>query len=169
MAKTFSEAKQTVDEAYKSLSTISDEMVKKYTKNIDDTIKEIENNVEKLTNNELRNYILKLSCLAYSLGDLAEHSDLKKDCANAIAKETNAREFNLAAGTVETKKNVAILNSNHEQATQIIYSNVADMFKTKLNSVYRVIDSLKNILISRNAEAKLQNISNMPTVEQDQF
>ena len=112
---------------------------------------------------------MKLSCLAYSLGDYAEHSDLKKDCASAIAKETNAREFNLAAGTVETKKNVAILNSNHEQAHQIIYSNVADSFKTKLNSAYRVIDSLKNILISRNAEAKLQNIGNMPTVEQDQF
>ena len=169
MAKTFSEAKQEVDNLYKDLSEVADSIVNKYTDDITKLIKKIENDVEKMTNQEIRMYTLKLSSLAYSLGDLVEHADLKRDCANALVKETNAREFNLAAGTVDTKKNVALLNSSNEQAVSMLYNTVADLLKTKLNSVYRVVDSLKNVLISRNAEAKLQNMSNMPTVEQDQF
>ena len=169
MAKTFSEARQGVDELYKSLTQVADDIVNKHTKDIDKLIKEIENNVEKLDNKDIRMYTLKLSSLAYSLGDLVEHADLKRDCAIALAKEANAKEFNLAAGTVDTKKNVALINSSQEQAVSMLYNTVADLFKTKLNSVYRVVDSLKNVLISRNAEAKLQSMSNMPTVEEEQF
>jgi len=169
MAKTFLEAKKEVDDLYKSLNQVADDIVNKHTSEISRIIKEIENNVEKMSNHEIRMYTLKLSSLAYSLGDLVEHADLKRDCANALVKETSAREFNLAAGTVDTKKNVALLNSSNEQAVSMLYNTVADLLKTRLNSVYRVVDSLKNVLISRNAEAKLQNMSNMPTVEQDQF
>ena len=169
MFKYFLDAKVSVDEMYKSLTKVADDIVSKHTKDIDKIVKEIENNVEKLDNKEIRMYTLKLSSLAYSLGDLVEHADLKRDCANALVKETSAKEFNLAAGTVDTKKNVALLNSSQEQAVSMLYNTVADLFKTKLNSVYRVVDSLKNVLISRNAEAILQNMSNMPTVEEEQF
>ena len=155
MAKTFSEAKQSVDDTYKSLTQVADDIVKKNTDKIDKIIKDIENNVEKLTNDELRNYTIKLATLAYSLGDLVEHADLKRECANALMKETNAREFSLAAGTVDTKKGQALLNTSQEQAVALLYDLIANLFKTKLVQTQRVIDSLKNTLISRNAEAKL--------------
>lgn len=155
MAKTFSEAKASVDDMYKSLTQIADDIVKKNTEKVDRIIKDVENNVEKLTNNDLRNYTLKLATLAYSLGDLVEHADLKRECANALMKETNAREFSLAAGTVDTKKSQALLNTNQEQAVSLLYDLIANLLKSKLVQTQRVIDSLKNTLISRNAEAKL--------------
>ena len=162
MAKSFSEAKQGVDEMYKSITEVADGITKNHTKKIDALIKEIENNVEKLDNNDIRNYILKLASLAYSLGDLVEHADLKRDCADALMKETNAREFSLAAGTVDTKKSQALLNSSQEQAVSLLYNLIANSLKSKLVQTQRVIDSLKNTLISRNAEAKLQmGISNI--------
>ena len=169
MAKTFSEARQGVDELYKSLTQVADDIVKKHTSEIDKTVNHIQENIEKLSNSDLQTNIMKLSCMAYQLGDLAEHADLKRDCANALAKENNAKEFNLAAGTVDTKKNVALLNSSQEQAVNMLYNTVSDLFKTKLSSTYRVVDSLKNVLISRNAEAKLQNANvNAQSGEQEE-
>lgn len=170
MAKTFSEAKQNVDEMYKSLTQIADDIVKKNTEKADKIIKDIENNVEKLTNEELRNYTLKLASLAYSLGDLVEHADLKRECANALMKETNAREFSIAAGTVDTKKSTALLNTSQEQAVALLYDLIANSLKSKLVQTQRVIDSLKNTLISRNAEAKLNaNIKNIGFDDDDKF
>lgn len=157
MSRTFKEAQKEVNDLYKSLSQIADDIVKKNTDNINAVIKEIENNVENLSNNDLRKYTIKLAAMAYALGDKVEHADFKRDCANALLKETNAREFNLAAGPVATKQNVALLNTSQEQAVNILYNMVADTMKTKLQLTNRMLDSIKNVLISRNAEAKIQN------------
>lgn len=157
MAKTFKEAQKDVNEMYRSLTQIADDIIKKNTADIDKLVKHIENNVENLNNNDLRMYTLKLAAMAYALGDKVEHADLKRDCANALLKETNAKEFNLAAGPVATKQNVALLNTSQEVAVNILYNMVADSMKSKLQMTNRMLDSIKNVLISRNAEAKIQN------------
>ena len=157
MARTFDEAKKDVNDMYNNLMRIADDIIKKNTDNIEKEIKHIENNVENLTNDDLRRYTLKLAAMAYALGDKVEHADFKRDCANALLKETNAREFNLAAGPVATKQNVALLNTSQETAVNILYNMVADTMKSKLQLTNRMLDSIKNVLISRNAEAKLQN------------
>ena len=157
MARTFNEAQKDVNDMYKALTQISDDIIRKNTDNIEKTIKEIENNVESLTNDDLRKYTLKLASMAYALGDKVEHADFKRDCANALLKETNAKEFNLAAGPVATKQNVALLNTSQEMAVNLLYNMVADSLKTKLQLTNRMLDSIKNVLISRNAEAKIQN------------
>ena len=157
MARTFTEAQKDVNDMYKALTQISDDIIRKNTDNIEKTIKEIENNVESLTNDDLRKYTLKLASMAYALGDKVEHADFKRDCANALLKETNAKEFNLAAGPVATKQNVALLNTSQEMAVNLLYNMVADSLKTKLQLTNRMLDSIKNVLISRNAEAKIQN------------
>ena len=157
MARTFNEAQKDVNDMYKALTQISDDIIRKNTDNIEKTIKEIENNVENLTNDDLRKYTLKLASMAYALGDKVEHADFKRDCANALLKETTAKEFNMAAGPVATKQNVALLNTSQETAVNLLYNMVADSLKTKLQLTNRMLDSIKNVLISRNAEAKIQN------------
>lgn len=157
MAKTFNEAQKDVNELYKNLSQVADDIIKKNTDNISVVMKEIENNVETITDNELRKYMLKLASMAYSLGDKVEHADLKRDCANALLKEASAREFNLIEGPVATKQNTALLNTSQEAAVNILYNMVADSMKTKLQLTNKMLDSIKNVLISRSAEAKIQN------------
>jgi len=166
MARTFQEAQKDVNVMYKNLVQIADDIIKKNTEHLDKTIKQIENNVENLTDSDLRNYILKLASLAYALGDKVEHADFKRDCANALLKETNAREFNLAAGPVATKQNVALLNTSQETAVNILYNVVADSMKSKLQLTNRMLDSIKNVLISRSAEAKIQNQLGFGTKEE---
>ena len=157
MAKTFKEAQRDVNDMYKSLTQIADDIIRKNTDDISKIMKEIENNIETIDNNDLRKYTLKLAAMAYALGDKVEHANLKRDCANALLKETNAKEFNLAAGPVATKQNVALLNTSQEVAVNILYNMVADSMKAKLQMTNRMLDSIKNVLISRNAEAKIQN------------
>lgn len=166
MARTFKEAQSDVNTMYRNLSQIADDIIKKNTDKLDTTIKDIENNVEKLTDSDLRNYMLKLASMAYALGDKVEHADFKRDCANALLKETNAREFNLAAGPVATKQNVALLNTSQETAVNILYNMVADSMKSKLQMTNRMLDSIKNVLISRSAEAKIQNQLGFGTKEE---
>ena len=166
MARTFMEAQKDVNTMYKNLSQIADDIIKKNTDKLDVTVKDIENNVEKLTDSDLRNYMLKLASMAYALGDKVEHADFKRDCANALLKETNAREFNLAAGPVATKQNVALLNTSQETAVNILYNMVADSMKSKLQMTNRMLDSIKNVLISRSAEAKIQNQLGFGTKEE---
>ena len=157
MAKTFNEAQKDVNEMYKSLTQIADDIIRKNTGDISKVMRDIENNIETIDNNDLRKYTLKLAAMAYALGDKVEHANLKRDCANALLKETNAKEFNLAAGPVATKQNVALLNTSQEMAVNILYNMVADSMKSKLQLTNRMLDSIKNVLISRNAEAKIQN------------
>ena len=166
MARTFQEAQKDVNDMYKNLSQIADDIINKNTNNLNKVIKDIENNVEKLTDSDLRNYMLKLASMAYALGDKVEHADFKRDCANALLKETNAREFNLAAGPVATKQNVALLNTSQETAVNILYNMVADSMKSKLQMTNRMLDSIKNVLISRSAEAKIQNQLGFGTKEE---
>lgn len=169
MARTFPEAQKDVNDMYKNLTQIADDIIKKNTDNISKTIKAIEDNVENLTNEDLRKYTLKLASMAYALGDKVEHADFKRDCANALLKETNAKEFNLAAGPVATKQNVALLNTSQETAVNLLYNMVADSMKTKLQLTNRMLDSIKNVLISRNAEAKIQNQLGFGVKEDESF
>ena len=157
MSRTFKEAQSEVNDLYKNLVQIADDIVNKNTKDITSVIKKIENDIENLSDNDLRLYTLKLATQAYSLGDKVEHANLKRDCASAILKETSAKEFNMADGAVASKQNVALLNTSQEVAVNLLYRMVADSMKTKLQLANKVLDSIKNVLISRQSEAKIQN------------
>ena len=154
------EVQKRVDDTYRSLGQIVLDLTNKYTKDIDSIIQKVSNDVETRTNKELQTDVLKLSCLAYSLGDVMEHANLKSECANALLKEENAQQYIASEGSVENKKNNALLATTNEQAVNMMYETVASLLKTKLNETHRVVDSIKNILILRSAEAKMQNVSN---------
>lgn len=149
------EALQQTQTTYKELVEIADGLLKPYTSEIDDIIKNTTNKVENLTNEEVRNVMLTLSLRAYTLGEVKEKSSLKCVCAETLRDEKYARVFNESDGAIKTKENIALLESSYETLSQAVFDEVYSMLKTKSDEVHRVVDSLKNILISRASEAKL--------------
>jgi len=140
---------------YNSLNSQAKEIVKNYTKKIDDLIKTVSENVNNLSNEDIRNIELQLSLMAYDLGELKDKTCIAAEIAEIIQDETEADAWNTAAGNNEQRKNAAILASSKEKAVAKLYKLVASQIKTKLDEAHRVVDTLKSILISRASDRKL--------------
>ena len=142
------------DLVYADLVSIADDIIKQYLWEIDGLIG-VATNQDNLSNDDIRNLMLKLSLKSYSFSEVKEKSVLKSECAEALRKEKYARKFNETDGTVAFKDNQALIDSTDEILAEAIYGLVASLFKTKSDEIHRVVDTLKSILVSRNMEAKL--------------
>lgn len=140
---------------YSQLVNIANDIVGEYTKDIDKVVKEAYENINNLNNDSLRHVIITLSLKSYMFADIKEKSALKVECAEALRKEAYAIEYNKADGAVAARENTATINISDEILTESVYNLVASLFKTKMDEVHRVVDSLKTVLMSRMAEAKL--------------
>lgn len=149
------EALQQTQTVYQELVEIADGILKPFTEEIDEIINNTTKRVESLTNEEVRNIMLTLSLRAYTIGEIKEKSSLKLACAETLRDEKYARVFNESDGAVKAKENIALLESSYETLSQAVFDEIYSMLKTKLEQTHRVIDSLKNILISRASEAKM--------------
>lgn len=155
MSEKLEAALDNVDDVYVNLIEIADKVVKEYTGDLNALIKEATDNVDNLSNEDIRALIIKLSLKAFSFGDLKEKSGLKAECAETLRKEAYAKSFNSAEGSVAAKENLATVNTSYETMVETIYNTVFSLFKTKLDECHRVVDALKTVLMSRMAEAKL--------------
>lgn len=155
---TFEEAQKNVDTTAKNLSRLAHDIFKKFSKPLDDIVSKL-SSVESLSDEEIRSYMLKISLESYSFSEVKEHAELKMDCATAIMKETQATVYNEASGTAEARRNIAIKESNSEITVNMLYSTVSNLMKTKLDEAHRVVNTLNSILISRAAQAKLNQSS----------
>ena len=155
MKESLEQALNNVELVYNDVKEIADDLVKEYTSDIANLISYIADNLESLTNDDLRKLILKLSTKAYSFGDIKEKAGIKAEIAEMLKKEKYATEFNKAEGSVAVRENTSILNISDEVVTQAIYDLVASSYKVKLDEIRRMIDSLKVVLTSRLSEAKL--------------
>ena len=151
---TFVEAEKNVDNVSKDLSRLANTIYRAHTKTLDDLISKL-SNVESLSDEDIRKFMLKISLECYSFAELKEHSELKQSCATALMKETQARLYNEATGTAEARKNTAITDSSSEVTVNLLYSAVSNLMKTRLDESHRVVNTLNSILISRAAQAKL--------------
>ena len=140
---------------YNSLNVRAKEIVKNYTKQIDDLIKNVSENVNNLTNEDIRNIELRLSLMAYDLGELKDKTGIAAEIAEIIQDQTEANAWNTAVGNNEQRKNAALLAAAHEKFVAKLYKLVANQIKTKLDEAHRVVDTLKSILISRASDRKL--------------
>ena len=140
---------------YSQLVNIANDIVGEYTKDIDNVVKDAYENINNLNNDNLRHVIITLSLKSYMFADIKEKSALKVECAEALRKEAYAIEYNKAEGAVAARENTATINISDEILTESVYNLVASLFKTKMDEVHRVVDSLKTVLMSRMAEAKL--------------
>lgn len=155
MKESLEQALNGVELVYNDVKEVADSLVKEYTSDITNLISYIADNLENLTNDDLRKLILKLSTKAYSFGDIKEKAGIKAEIAEMLKKEKYAQEFNKAEGSVAVRENTSILNISNEIVTQAIYDLVASSYKVKLDEIRRMIDSLKVVLTSRLSEAKL--------------
>ncbi len=140
---------------YNSLNSQAKDIVKGYTKSIDELIKYLNDNINELTNEDIRRAELQLSLKAYDLGDIKDKTNIASEIAEIVQDETQADAFNTAEGNNEQRKNTAILSASKDKAVAKLYKLIASQIKTKLDEAHRVVDSLKSILISRASDRKL--------------
>lgn len=160
MRKELESALNVVELTYGEIVEIANDLIKEYTDDINPIVKHIEDNVEKLSNDEIRTLMLRLSIKAYSFGDVKERSIIKAECAEMLKKEAYAKSFNEVDGSVAAKDNATLIKISNEIVTQCIYDLVAGLFKVKLEEIRRLIDSLKTVLMSRLSEMKISNSVN---------
>ena len=149
-----SSAKLSVDDMYKNLSEIVEEIVVKQSGNLDKVVKKL-SNIDSLSNEELRKLMITTSIEAYTISNFKEQSSLKDACATALYKEGIANSFNTLTGTVEARKNASVKDNLDKQIVMILYTNVCDRLKAKVDEAHRLSNILSNILISRASDAKL--------------
>lgn len=157
-------ALEKVNLTYASLAAISDDLVKQCTTDIDAYV-QILNNIESLSNDMLRDAVLKLALKTYSLGEMKEHATFKSEIAETLLKEKQATITMETSGTVDAKKSAALLGSAEEQLVNLIQEQVSDQLNRKLDEAHRIIDAIKNVLISRASEAKLTSDINGGSAE----
>lgn len=143
-----------VEITYQQLNEIAKDIVSDFFKPVDSLIENLKD-INELTNDDIRNYMIKLSLAAYSLSELKEKSAMKAEVAQALRKEAVARNYVEAEGTASAKDNTAALNSSSEIVSEALFNLISGLFKSKQDSAHRTVDVLKSVLMSRNMEAKL--------------
>ena len=148
-------ALENVDATYMELVQIVNEIAKPYIEEVDELINQVSYNVNDLTNDYLRMTMVKLSLKSYSFSEIKEKSVLKAECSEALRKEKYAIKFNGSDGTVAFKENNALIETTEEILVEAIYNLLSSLFKTKLDEIHRVVDVIKTVIMSRNAEEKM--------------
>ena len=160
MRKELENALNNVEMTYEEIVDIANDLIKSYTKDINPIISDIDKNIERLTNDDIRSYMLRLSIKAYSFGDIKERSIIKAQCAEMLKKEAYAKVFAEAEGSIAARDSATLVRISNETLSEAIYDLVAGLFKIKLEELRRMIDTLKTVLMSRLSEMKMSSAVN---------
>ena len=158
MKQNVNTALDNVDAAYSDLIEIANSIIEDVCGDIDRMTQSAYNNIENLTNETIRDMLLRLSLRSYSFSEIKEKSAFKAALAETLRKEAYSRNFNSTEGSVAVRDNTAVVNTSSEIIAEEIYTLTASLFKTKLDELHRVVDTLKTVLMSRMQEAKLSNV-----------
>lgn len=148
-------ALENVEMTYGEVVDIANDMLKPMFDPINSLVSEINENSAGMPVDCIRNYLLRVQLRAFELAETKEKSVLKADCAEALRKEKYAVKYNTTAGAMGVRDNTAFLETSEEVIIEALYNLVASLLKTKLDSLYRLSDVLKSILMSKMQEAKL--------------
>lgn len=158
MNKDLTNAIDNVQIVYEDIIDIANESIKELTGDLDTYLDRVYNNVEHLSNDDIRDILLRLSLRAFSFSAIKDKAAFKATLAETLRKEAYATKFNTLEGTISSKDSQATLLISNEIVTEHLYNLTAALFKTKLSEIHSVIDTLKTVLTSRLSEAKLCNI-----------
>ena len=143
---------------YVELVEVANDMIKDVVAPANELVDRLSSNVNNLSIDQLRDYILQLQLTAYGLSEIKEKSAMKAQLADAIYKERYAIEFNKAEGSATAKGNIALTEVSAETASEVLFNLIASLLKTKLDQLHRLTDCLKSVLMSRMQETKFMNI-----------
>ena len=147
-----------IDGTYQDLVEVAEDIFQKTTKDIDEIMVNAYNDIEKLSNDAIRDLMLRLSLKSYTFSEIKEKAVFKSVLAETIRKEEYAQNFNKTEGTVAVRENTATIDTGAEILSEEIYTLVANMLKTKLDEVHRVVNTLQTVLMTRMQEAKLTSV-----------
>lgn len=155
MNKSVQEAMNEVEVTYEELINLATDIVDEMTSDLNIIVQSAYDNIENLNNDAIRDLLLRLSLRSFSFSEIKDKAAFKATLAEALRKEAYARELSVAQGTVAAKESAATMAISNEIVVEQIYDLSAALFKTKLDEIHRVVDSLKSVLTSRLSEAKL--------------
>lgn len=158
MTEKLNEALQNVEMTYADLIEIANEMTRPLFEPIDQIVNRISDQTNGLPVDYIRDSILELQLKAYSISDIKEKSALKAELAEALQKEKYAISFNGMEGSAAAKDKLALVAVSEEILTETLYNLVANLFKTKVDQIHRLVSALSTILMSRGQEMKFMNI-----------
>lgn len=147
-----------IDTTYNDLMEIANEIFDATTRDVDDIMARAYNDIEKLSNDAIRDLMLQLSLKSYTFSEIKEKSAFKAILGEVIRKEEYAHNFNQSEGTIAVRENNAIIETGAEILAEEIHVLVSNMLKTKLDEIHRVVNTLQTILMTRMQEAKLAGV-----------
>ena len=158
MTISVSNALDNIDKTYDDLLEVANDIFETTTKEIDGLMEGAYNDIEKMSNDAIRDLMLKLSLKSYTFSEIKEKAAFKATLGEVMRKEMYASHFNNSEGTVAVRENTATIQSGAEILAEEIYTLVANMLKTKLDEIHRVVNTLQTILMTRMQEAKLSTV-----------
>lgn len=153
--KNLDKALAEVDITYDQIKQIADDITLPLTQPINDIINFIERDINNLSIDALRNYMLNLQIEAFKLSEIRDKAATKAECAEAIRKEAYATNFLGQDGTATVKESNATLAISENIIVECLYELSATLIKTKVDHTLRMIDTLKTIMMSRMQETKI--------------
>ena len=156
--KELNQAIENIELTYEEVIDIANESVADLTGDLDELIERVYSNIQNLTNDDIRDTLLRPSLRSFSFSAIKEKAAFKAILAETLRKEAYAKTFHTLEGSVAAKDSQATMNIANEIVVEHIYNLTASLFKTRLDEAHRVVDTLKTVLMSRLSEAKLSNI-----------
>ena len=158
MRENVSKALDNIDMTYDEFIEVANDICSEVAGDLDQMINSAYNSIENLTNESIRSLLLRLSLRSYSFSEIKDKSLFEATLGETLRKEAYAKSFNSSEGTVAVRENLSIINTSAEIVAEELYALIASIFKTKVDEVHRVVDTLKSVLMSRMQEAKMANV-----------
>jgi hypothetical protein len=158
MDKKLETALNNVETTYSELVGIANDMLNPMFEPINLIITQVNATVNAMSIEQIRDYILRIQLKAFEISEINEKAALKAELAETLQKEKFAVSFNGLEGSAAVKDKLALVETSAEIVTEALYNLIANLLKTKLDQLHRLVDALKSILMSRMQETKFMNI-----------
>ena len=158
MDKKLETALNNVETTYGELVDIANGMLNPMFEPINMIIARVNASVNAMSIDQIRDYILTLQLKAFEISEIKEKAALKAELAETLQKEKFAVSFNGLEGSAAVKDKLALVETSAEIVTEALYNLIANLLKTKLDQLHRMVAALTSILMSRMSEAKFMNI-----------
>jgi len=149
-----------IEEKALIIENLVNEVVNKYTDDLDDYMIKIRNVLEsstdELTNQDMNKILVRLTSYSYFLGAKLEIAGIRADVSEAFrAEKYNNTYLNTSTGTVAYKQSTAEESAKEEAMVALIYKRVYKILKAKCDACDRLSDAIKKVISVRVAEMGL--------------
>lgn len=159
-----SDIKNKVNLDGEQLNKIVQDIIKPYTKELDDYVAFIKEDLLQDGNNpptaeELDDVCINLPVFIYYASSMQERLGIREDISKALYKEMyhSARD-KIEGGTVADKNSMAELASQEEYITSMLYKRAYKIVCNKVDAAQELLSSCKKVMSRRMSEMELTRI-----------